>query len=205
MSTFVGEGRGDVTAAEIERWVRFVYQADAEHRDAPNGGVPPAVIAAEAASEHRHRVTVRRHLDDDDRVETTTGIGPRGARLTFVPAADTNEVLDTGEGIETDGGPLTGGNSIDPFVCPRGHHAVSLGASRFGCETCRANGLDPCRWDRSELVDLRREDPPLDERKLRADGGHDRKRRRDSIVEAVLAGRRPSERLQTNPEEATNE
>jgi hypothetical protein len=47
------------------------------------------------------------------------------------------------------------------------------------------------------LVDLRREDPPLDERKLRADGGRDRKRRRDSIVEAVLAGRRPSERLRT--------
>ena len=197
MSTFVGEGRGDVTAAEIERWVRFVYQADDEHRDTC-GGVPPAVIAAEAASEHRHRVTVRRHLENDQRVETTNGIGPSGPRLTFVPAADTNEVLlDVGEGIETDGGQVTEGNRIDPLVCPRGHHAVAVSSNRINCRTCRNQGREITSWNRSELVDLRREEPPLAEPELRADGGRDRKRRRDSIVEAVLAGRRPSERLRT--------
>ena len=175
MSTFVGEGRGDVTAAEIERWVRFVYQADDEHRDTC-GGVPPAVIAAEAASEHR----------------------PSGPRLTFVPAADTNEVLlDVGEGIETDGGQVTEGNRIDPLVCPRGHHAVAVSSNRINCRTCRNQGREITSWNRSELVDLRREEPPLTEPELRADGGRDRKRRRDSIVEAVLAGRRPSERLRT--------
>ena len=205
MSTFVGQGRGNVTAEEIDEWVRFVYKADEEHRDAPNGGVPPSVIAEEVAAEHRHRATVRRRLENDRRVVRTTGIGPRGPRFTFAPAPHIEDPIDTGEGIETDGGQPIEGNRIDPLVCPRGHHAVAVSSNRINCRTCRNQGRDPSAWDRSELVDLRREDPPLDERKLQADGGRDRKRRRDSIVEAVLTGRRPSERLQTNPDEATNE
>lgn len=91
MSTFVGEGRGDVTDRELDRWVRFVYEADTEHRDRPNGGVAPTVIAAEVAAEHRHRTTVKRHLGADDRVDATTGIGPRGSRVTFVPVEESFE------------------------------------------------------------------------------------------------------------------
>jgi hypothetical protein len=95
MSTFVGQGRGDVTAAELDRWVRFVYEADTAHRDRPHGGVAPTVIAAEAATEHRHRTTVKRHLGSDDRVDVTTGIGPRGSRVVFVPATDAFEPVVT--------------------------------------------------------------------------------------------------------------
>lgn len=104
MTTFVGEGRGNVIAEELDEWVRFVYEAGEEHRDDPNGGVPPAAIAEEAAAEHRHRATVRRHLENDPRVARTTGIGPRGPRFSFVPAPHMEEAVDTGEGIETDGG-----------------------------------------------------------------------------------------------------
>ena len=130
MSTFVGKGRGNVTAEELDEWVRFVYEAEEEYRDAPNGSVAPAVIAEEVAAEHRHRATVRRRLENDHRVVRTTGIGPRGPRFTFAPAPHLEEEIDTGEGIETD-------------------------------------------------------------------GGRDRKRRRDHIVEAVLADWRPSEQLRT--------
>lgn len=84
--------------------------------------------------------------------------------------------VDRGDGIETDGGRLPEGQPIDPLVCPRGHHAVDVDATRFGCETCRANDLEPARWDKSELVDLRTEEPPLvddgdDRGRLMADGG----------------------------------
>jgi hypothetical protein len=84
--------------------------------------------------------------------------------------------VDRGDGVETDGGRIPEGQPIDPLVCPRGHHSVEVGASRFGCETCRSNDLEPARWDRSELVDLRTEEPPLadgsDERgRLVTDGG----------------------------------
>jgi len=104
MSTSVDEGCDDVAAGEIEQWVRFVYQADDEHRDPPRSGVPPLVIA-EAVSDHRHRETVRRHLEADQRVVTTLGIGPRGPRVTFIPAEATCETLvDTGDGVATDGG-----------------------------------------------------------------------------------------------------
>jgi hypothetical protein len=97
MSTFVGEGRGDVTDRELDRWVRFVYESDAEHRDRPHGGVAPTVIAAEAATEHRHRTTVKRHLGADDRVDAATGIGPRGSRVVFVPAQESFEPVAGGE------------------------------------------------------------------------------------------------------------
>jgi len=63
--------------------------------------------------------------------------------------------------IRTDGGRVPEGQPIDPLVCPRGHHAIDVDATRFGCETCRDNDLEPSRWDKSELVDLRTEEPPL--------------------------------------------
>ena len=50
---------------------------------------------------------------------------------------------------------------IDPFVCPRGHHAVKLNATRFSCKTCRRQQRETVTWDKTELVDLREEDPPL--------------------------------------------
>jgi hypothetical protein len=86
--------------------------------------------------------------------------------------------VDRGDGVETDGGRIPEGQPIGPLVCPRGHHSVKVGASRFGCETCRSNDLEPARWDRSELVDLRSEEPPLaddgDERgRLVTDGGRE--------------------------------
>jgi len=55
------------------------------------------------------------------------------------------------------------GQPIDPFVCPRGHHSIELSAQRFRCETCRNQGRETRTWDKSELVDLREEEPPLAE------------------------------------------
>ncbi len=52
-------------------------------------------------------------------------------------------------------------SAIDPLVCPRGHHAVRIHARRFDCETCRRQGRETTAWDRSELVNLREEEPPL--------------------------------------------
>jgi len=60
------------------------------------------------------------------------------------------------------------GAPVDPFVCPRGHHAVRLCATRVQCRTCENQGRDRYRWPRSDLVDLRVEDPPL---QADADGG----------------------------------
>jgi hypothetical protein len=65
-------------------------------------------------------------------------------------------------------------------------------ATRFGCETCRANDLEPARWDKSELVDLRTEEPPLaddgDERgRLVADGGRSMTRRESERRARTLA------------------
>ena len=84
--------------------------------------------------------------------------------------------VDRGDGPVTDGGRIPEGQPIDPLVYPRGHHAIDVDATRFGCETCRSNDLEPARWDKSELVDLRSEKPPLaddgDERgRLVTDGG----------------------------------
>ena len=50
---------------------------------------------------------------------------------------------------------------VDPLVCPRGHHAITLSANRFKCDTCWHQDRDTTSWDRSELVDLREEEPPL--------------------------------------------
>ena len=52
------------------------------------------------------------------------------------------------------------GSAIDPLVCPRGHHSIGLAATRFHCQTCHKNGYEP-NYDKSEMVDLRVEDPPL--------------------------------------------
>jgi hypothetical protein len=82
--TFVGQGRGDVTAAEIDQWIEFLSEADREHRDPPIGGIAPSVIAEEVASEHRHPSTIRRHLERDGRAEEFVGIGPNGERTSFV-------------------------------------------------------------------------------------------------------------------------
>jgi hypothetical protein len=100
---------------------------------------------------------------------------PGMTQQNFTPVDESDDV-DRGDGVETDGGRIPEGQPIDPLVCPRGHHAVDVDATRFGCETCRANDLEPARWDKSELVDLRSEEPPLadygDERgRLMADGG----------------------------------
>lgn len=113
---------------------------------------------------------------------------PAGVHVSFADE-------DTNPEAKTDRGQVTEGNRIDPLVCPRGHHAVAVSSNRINCRTCRNQGRDPDSWKRSELVDLRHEEPPLDDRELRADGGRDRKRRRDRIVEAVLKGQRPSEQL----------
>ena len=68
--------------------------------------------------------------------------------------------------------PVSHGNPIDPYVCPRGHHSVRVNATRINCLTCRNQGHKPTSWDRSELIDLRDEEPPLqDERTVMADGG----------------------------------
>ncbi len=64
-------------------------------------------------------------------------------------------------------------NPIDPLVCPRGHHSIDLNATRFSCRTCRNQGRGQTSWDRSELVNLREQEPPLrDGREIRADGGN---------------------------------
>jgi len=88
--------------------------------------------------------------------------------------------------VMTDGGP---GGAIDPLVCPRGHHSVAISSQSFRCKTCERNDREPCRWDKSELVDLREEQPPEDERELRADGGTptiDTSELSDEEIEAVL-------------------
>lgn len=51
--------------------------------------------------------------------------------------------------------------TIDPLVCPRGHHSIYVNAQRFNCQTCRNQGHETTSWDRSELVDLRYDDPQL--------------------------------------------
>lgn len=72
--------------------------------------------------------------------------------------------------LVTDGG-------IDPLVCPRGHHSVKVHSNRFACQTCRNQDRDTHTWDKSELVDLRERDPPLeetdDDRVVATDGGVD--------------------------------
>lgn len=50
------------------------------------------------------------------------------------------------------------------LACPRGHRSIELSVTRFRCHACYQAGRRS-NFDRSELVDLRREDPPL------ADGG----------------------------------
>lgn len=50
---------------------------------------------------------------------------------------------------------------VDPLVCPRGHHSVQIGANRFRCVTCYNQDRDDYWFDKSELVDLRYDDPPL--------------------------------------------
>jgi len=102
MSTPANRRQEAVSPQELDVWVRFVYNAAEEHRDAPDHGVAPAVIAAEAAADGRHRATVHRNLKADHRVEAAIGIGPRGERTTFVPASEAE--VDIGDGIETDGG-----------------------------------------------------------------------------------------------------
>jgi len=59
------------------------------------------------------------------------------------------------------GAVLDAGQTIDPFVCPRGHHSITVSRRRFCCYTCRKQGQDTCSWSKSELVDLRDEEPPL--------------------------------------------
>jgi len=73
--------------------------------------------------------------------------------------------------LQSDGGFSDPGGRIDPLVCPRGHHAISISANRFSCNTCRQNGFDVTAWDQSDLVDLRDEEPPLAEEDLATDGG----------------------------------
>lgn len=46
------------------------------------------------------------------------------------------------------------------LACPRGHRSITLHRDRFRCGGCYYHGLDD-DYDKSELVDLRREDPPL--------------------------------------------
>lgn len=45
------------------------------------------------------------------------------------------------------------------LACPRGHRALELGRDRFWCNTCKYHDL-AAAFDKSELVDLRREEPP---------------------------------------------
>lgn len=57
-------------------------------------------------------------------------------------------------------------NAIDPFVCPRGHHGIVVYTNRFKCKTCRRQGRETYSWDKTEMVDLREENPPMDEREV---------------------------------------
>lgn len=57
---------------------------------------------------------------------------------------------------ETDA--VSRGQPVDPYVCPRGHHSITIHARRFSCETCRNQGRATTVWDKADLVDLR-EDP----------------------------------------------
>lgn len=83
--SYVGEGCGTVTDRERDRWVRFVREADPEHRDAA-GGVAPQTIA-ETIAPRRHPDTIRGCLDADERVRARIGMGEHGPRHSFVPGA----------------------------------------------------------------------------------------------------------------------
>ncbi|SNZ06090.1 hypothetical protein SAMN06269185_1043 [Natronoarchaeum philippinense] len=63
-------------------------------------------------------------------------------------------------------------HTIDPLVCPRGHHAIRISRNTVSCVTCRDQRREQSSWDRSEVVDLRNEDPPLkDDNEVLPDGG----------------------------------
>jgi len=83
--SYVGDGLGHVTDAEVDRWVRFVREAERDHRDAA-GGVAPQTIA-ETIAPHRHPDTVRDALEADERVRARIGMGEHGPRHSFVAAA----------------------------------------------------------------------------------------------------------------------
>lgn len=80
-----------VSAAEIERWVEAVYDLDGTDYADAFGGVAPKTIAEHCESD-RTTATVYRHLQRDDRVDSTYGVvvdGRAGGRRTsFVPARE---------------------------------------------------------------------------------------------------------------------
>ena len=89
------------------------------------------------------------------------------------------------------------GKPITPYVCPRGHHSVEIGKGRFSCRSCLRQGFETRSWPRSELVDLRDEEPPLVGDVPDDDAGGRRPTPRDASTIDVLyytAGRAGCER-----------
>jgi hypothetical protein len=84
--------RGQVSDAEVDRWVQVVkdFVVVEDLRDI-NGGVAPQTII-DVLDSPRHPQTVRRHLRDDNRVESRFGVGrshQHKPRDSFVPASGT--------------------------------------------------------------------------------------------------------------------
>jgi len=85
---------------------------------------------------------------------------------------------------------------VDPLVCPRGHHSVSLRTNWFTCRTCENQGREECSWDRSELVDLRDEEPPLrNEGNVATDGGPEEEGTERQFTESDLPDLPTEDRL----------
>ena len=94
-----------VEAAEVEQWVQLIFDLiDVEAACDIGGGVAPATIN-EHADRERAISTIHRHLEQDERVETTQGVhkdGHGGPRTSYVPTADSYERLVVDGGRDPD-------------------------------------------------------------------------------------------------------
>ena len=115
-------------------------------------------------------VAVAETTTDDER-RTVYTLTDTGRRLLEAHAGEVAQLQHQGT-LVADGG-LDTGSGIDPFVCPRGHHSITLNATRFSCQSCFQQGHEPSNWDTSALVDLREEDPPEAQPKTPVPGGAD--------------------------------
>ncbi len=111
--------------------------------------------------------TTETATDDERRVVYT--LTDTGYRLLEAHAGELAQLQHQGT-LVADGG-LAPERSLDPFVCPRGHHSLTVNATRFSCQTCFQQDQEPSNWDKAALVDLREQAPPEDDRDHPADGG----------------------------------
>jgi hypothetical protein len=82
----------------------------------------------------------------------------------LVDVDDDDDGPDAAPLVADGSGVVPQGSGIDPYVCPRGHHAIERSQERVRCQTCRDyREYDTYSWPLDEVVDLREREPPLDD------------------------------------------